>query len=84
MSPLSSQSFVPSSLELPCHPLSSLIFLRLFLAILVIFSHSYELGGYGIEPFKTLYKFTLGDIAVHGFFGLSGFLITASFMNTSI
>lgn len=53
---------------------------RLFLAITVMISHSYVLGGYGPEP--SLYlsgqKYTLGSICVAFFFMLSGFLIQAS------
>ena len=55
-------------------------FVRLALALLVIVSHSYSLGGFGLEP---LMKFSddqtsLGLLAVFGFFAISGFLVTAS------
>lgn len=62
---------------------NSLNFIRLFLAILVVFSHSYELGGYGIDPLKIYCKITFGEFAVNSFFVISGFLITASFINSS-
>ncbi len=62
-------------------------FLRLFLAILVIYSHSYALG-LGNEDGEILFRalrvklfglhMTLGALAVGGFFIISGFLITMS------
>jgi peptidoglycan/LPS O-acetylase OafA/YrhL len=48
---------------------------RLELAILVIFSHSFGLFT-GAEP--GAFGFTLGDWSVHGFFLLSGYLIVSS------
>jgi peptidoglycan/LPS O-acetylase OafA/YrhL len=55
-------------------------FLRLALAILVIFSHTFPLGGFGPEPLVTLTqgRHTIGLVAVAMFFVLSGFLITRS------
>jgi peptidoglycan/LPS O-acetylase OafA/YrhL len=62
------QSFDPRS--------NSFNLIRLVLALLVIFSHSIILGGFGSE---TIWGHTsLGAIAVDGFFALSGFLIAAS------
>jgi peptidoglycan/LPS O-acetylase OafA/YrhL len=55
---------------------NSLNFLRLALAIAVIFSHAITIGGFGSED--VLGKTTLGTVAVYGFFGLSGFLIAGS------
>lgn len=54
--------------------------LRLLLAVLVIFSHSYTLGGFGIDPLETFTsrRHTIGLVAVAMFFVLSGFLICRS------
>lgn len=55
---------------------NSLNAIRLVLALLVIVSHSWPIGGYGADP-----RFgdqTLGNWAVVGFFAISGYLITAS------
>jgi peptidoglycan/LPS O-acetylase OafA/YrhL len=61
---------------------NALNFLRLFFAFLVIISHSIVLGGYRSE---TLWGHeTLGDIAVDGFFALSGFLIVASAVRNNV
>jgi len=55
-------------------------FLRLTLAILVIFSHSFALGGFGIDALGALTegRHTIGLMAVAMFFALSGFLICRS------
>ncbi|HVF71555.1 MAG TPA: acyltransferase [Chthoniobacterales bacterium] len=55
-------------------------FLRLFLAVLVVFSHSFPVGGFGIDALEALTKgrHTIGLVAVGMFFVLSGFLITRS------
>lgn len=55
-------------------------FLRFFFAALVVFSHSFPLGGFATEP---LWRFSrgqehFGTIAVMCFFIVSGFLITRS------
>jgi peptidoglycan/LPS O-acetylase OafA/YrhL len=55
---------------------NSLNFLRLVLALAVLFSHSLTIGQFGSEVF--LGKTTLGTLAVYGFFGISGFLIAGS------
>lgn len=55
---------------------NSLNFLRLMLALAVVFSHSIILGGFGSETI--LGKTTLGTVAVYGFFGISGYLIAGS------
>lgn len=62
-------------------------FLRLVLAVLVILSHSYPLllGHERTEPLMRLTggQRTLGEFAVEGFFILSGFLITRSWLQSS-
>jgi peptidoglycan/LPS O-acetylase OafA/YrhL len=55
---------------------NSLNFLRLILALAVVFSHSITLGLFGSE--WILGKTTLGTVAVYGFFGISGYLIAGS------
>ena len=54
--------------------------LRLALALLVIFSHSYPLGGFGPDPIEaaTNQRHSIGLVAVAMFFVLSGFLICRS------
>jgi len=56
--------------------------LRLFFALLVIFSHSLTLGGYRSEVLWG--HATLGDIAVNAFFAISGFLIVASALRNNV
>ncbi len=55
---------------------NSLNFLRLVLALLVVFSHSITLGSFGSE--SLFGKTTLGTLAVYGFFAISGYLIAGS------
>src|SRR5689334_7540177 len=59
---------------------NSFTFLRLVFALSVVFSHSFTLGGFGLEPLLSFshFSYTLGSVAVLCFFVLSGFLITAS------
>jgi peptidoglycan/LPS O-acetylase OafA/YrhL len=58
-------------------------FLRFCLATLVIFSHSYTLGGFGTEGIFGSTQESYGGFAVYNFFILSGFLITRSYINSS-
>jgi peptidoglycan/LPS O-acetylase OafA/YrhL len=62
-------------------------FIRLVLAVQVIFSHSYPLlwGDNAREPLMRLTggQVTFGETAVAGFFILSGFLITKSWVRSS-
>lgn len=56
-------------------------FMRLLLASSVIISHAYELGGFsGSDPVRgwTRGQTEIGDLAVLGFFVVSGYLITTS------
>lgn len=62
---------------------NSLTFIRLFLASLVVFTHSYTLGGFGPDPLLNNCRITFSRIAVEGFFALSGFLIARSFLRSS-
>jgi peptidoglycan/LPS O-acetylase OafA/YrhL len=73
--PLSSSPRFVDALKLR-HQSNSLNFLRLALAILVIFSHTIPIGGFGNET--VLGNQTLGDLSVDGFFAISGFLICGS------
>src|ERR1700729_2784315 len=64
---------------------NSIGFLRLLFASMVVFSHSFNLGGFGPEPLSKLTGGVedIGTVAVDGFFVLSGLLITRSFEKTA-
>lgn len=72
-----------SSSTRPAHRDNAFDALRLFLAVVVVYSHSFAVGGFGNE--WTLHyikgQTTGGSVAVLGFFGISGFLVTKSFCN---
>ena len=53
---------------------------RLVLAAMVVYSHSYVVGGYGAEPLARWSKehLIMGELGVLGFFALSGFLVSSS------
>lgn len=55
---------------------NSLNLIRLFLALAVVYAHSVTLGGYQMN--KMLLGKSIGSWAVFLFFGISGYLITAS------
>jgi peptidoglycan/LPS O-acetylase OafA/YrhL len=61
---------------------NSIGFLRLLLALAVLYSHSYILGGFGQESFLSWSRGTLilGTVGVQGFFVLSGALIATSWI----
>ena len=58
--------------------------LRLLLAASVVYTHAYLLCG-SEEPTHNLFKrqLSVGSIAVLGFFGVSGYLVTASWQRSS-
>lgn len=60
--------------------------LRLALALLVIVSHAFPVGGFGEDPLGhwTRGQAELGDLAVVGFFAVSGYLITLSARRTRL
>ncbi|MDX2168097.1 MAG: acyltransferase [Deltaproteobacteria bacterium] len=60
---------------------NSIGFLRFLFAAMVLYSHSFTLGGFGPEPLRvfTAGRESLGSVAVQCFFVLSGFLITRSY-----
>ena len=60
--------------------------LRLALAWLVLFGHSFPLTGTGFDPLsKLIMPYTwIGGIAVGGFFAISGYLVSASITQRSM
>jgi peptidoglycan/LPS O-acetylase OafA/YrhL len=61
---------------------NSLNALRLILAVSVIVSHTWPLGGFGPDPSAA--RQAVGHWAVLGFFGISGYLIAASRSRSSL
>src|SRR6185437_13955604 len=59
-------------------------FLRFFLACAVLYDHLFILGGFGSEPISSriAHQEDVGSLAVLGFFIISGYLVTASFINS--
>jgi peptidoglycan/LPS O-acetylase OafA/YrhL len=64
------------------HRDNSLNALRLALAVCVIISHSWPLGGFGPDPGWG--SMNLGQFAVAGFFAISGWLITRSRLSSEL
>lgn len=60
--------------------------IRLIFASAVLFGHSYPIAGKGVDPLSQLMApyMWIGEIAVDGFFGISGFLVTASVMRRDL
>ena len=57
--------------------------IRLFLALLVVFDHSFPLATAQNDPLLVVSRqLSFGELAVHLFFFISGFLITASWFNS--
>lgn len=63
---------------------NSFSFLRFLFAILILYFHTFLLGGFGEEPLSRYPVFNegIGRIAVYGFFVISGFLVTRSYLNS--
>jgi peptidoglycan/LPS O-acetylase OafA/YrhL len=57
--------------------------LRLLLALMVVAGHAWEVGGFGADPLQRFTGVTLGEVAVNGFFAISGFLVTGSWIKSS-
>jgi peptidoglycan/LPS O-acetylase OafA/YrhL len=63
---------------------NSIDFLRLTFAAAVIVAHSYGIGGYGVGPVGKILDIPgFGALAVFGFFFLSGFLVTRSYLSAA-
>jgi peptidoglycan/LPS O-acetylase OafA/YrhL len=63
----------------PLHRGNNFDLVRLFAALLVLFSHGYPLAGLTYEPLASLTRFnSLGGLGVIIFFGVSGYLVTDS------
>ena len=76
----------PSIADCAARPQNNFTLLRFLAALLVIYSHSYPLAGVRgeSEPLRRLLHFTtFGDVGVDVFFVISGFLVTASYLNRS-
>ncbi|ANF30958.1 hypothetical protein A0130_04040 [Leifsonia xyli] len=60
--------------------------IRLVLALAVLVSHTFPLGGFGHDPGTGITKgqANLGSLAVAGFFAISGYLITKSGMSADV
>lgn len=60
--------------------------LRLILAWLVLFGHAFPITGNGLDPISKLMSphTWIGEVAVSGFFAISGYLVAASITNRSI
>lgn len=58
--------------------------MRVLLSALVIYSHSYDLGDFGLDPLERLSgdSVSLGGWAVHAFFVISGYLMAESWSRT--
>jgi len=64
---------------------NNLDFIRFVAAVMVIFSHSFDLNTVVSEPLEVIsnYRFSFGSMAVAIFFIISGILITQSFQRSS-
>ena len=56
--------------------------LRLGLAVLVVLGHAWEVGGFGPDPLQRTAGVSCGEMGVNAFFGLSGYLVTQSWLRS--
>ncbi|WP_306222673.1 acyltransferase family protein [Bosea beijingensis] len=72
----------PTVAEALANPHNNFGLLRLVMALAVVVSHAFSVtdGKVQQEPWFQTTGFTLGEHAVNGFFAISGFLVTMSFM----
>lgn len=61
---------------------NAIAFLRHAFAIIVIVGHAWEVGGFGPDPLEHHAGVTLGQLGVHAFFVIGGFLVAGSFLNS--
>ena len=72
----------PTVAEALANPHNNFGLLRLIMALAVVVSHAFSVtdGRVELEPWFQTTGFTLGEHAVNGFFAISGFLVTMSFV----
>lgn len=72
----------PSVAKALANPHNNFGMLRLVMAVAVVISHAFSVtdGRVEQEPWYATTGFTLGEHAVNGFFAISGFLVTMSFL----
>src|SRR5690349_121180 len=72
----------PMVAEALANPHNNFGLLRLIMAVAVVVSHAFSVtdGRVEQEPWFRTTGFTLGEHAVNGFFAISGFLVTMSFV----
>ena len=72
----------PSVAKALANPHNNFGLLRLVMAVAVVISHAFSVtdGRIDQEPWYATTGFTLGEHAVNGFFAISGFLVTMSFL----
>ena len=65
---------------IPMETKNSFTFLRLMLAMMVLFGHTYVIGGFGGDPILrwSVGQISFQELGVKGFFALSGFLLMHS------
>lgn len=73
---------VPTITDAMARPTNGFAAVRLALAVAVVVSHAFSVttGRVEAEPLHAWTGYTLGEHAVNGFFAISGFLVTMSFV----